>query len=154
MFGIISKFARPMKTKANGIFNLYAQEKPLMIILVLAAAVRLLAAVFSKGYAMSDDHFVVIHIAQRWLDGYNNWFSLDHPSGFSLVYPGLHYLLFYGLKIAGIVDPDTKMLIVRLLHAGYSMITVYLGYLIVLKVSGRDIAVKAGLMLALLWFLP
>ena len=123
------------------------QENPLMIILLLAAVIRFLAAIFSKGYAMSDDHFVVIHNAQRWLDGYKNWFADDHPSGFSLVYPGLHYILFYLLKLAGIVNPEIKMLIVRFLHALYSLITVYFGYQITLRLSNRETANIAGLLL-------
>ncbi len=130
------------------------QENPLLVIMLSAAIARLLAAVFSRGYAMSDDHFVVIHIAQRWLDGHSNWFNLDHPSGFSLVYPGLHYVLFYLLKAIGIVNPEIKMLIVRLLHAVYSLITVYFGYQITLKLSNRKTARQAGILLAILWIMP
>lgn len=132
----------------------YWRDNPLPVILILAAAVRLLAAVFSKGYAMSDDYFVAIGIPQEWIDGYPNWFNLDHPSGFSIVYPGLHYLLFYLLKTIDIVDPEIKMLIVRLLHAGYSMITVYFGYLITLKLSDRKTARLTGLLLGLFWIMP
>jgi len=129
-------------------------ENPFTVIIFLALILRLLAAIFSKGYAMSDDYFVAIGIPQQWLDGYPNWFNLDHPSGFSIVYPGLHYLLFYLLKIFGIVNPELKMLIVRLLHAGYSLLTVYFGYLITLKLSNRQNARTVGLILALFWIMP
>jgi len=132
----------------------YWQGNPLPVVLILAAAVRLLAAVFSEGYAMSDDYFVVIGIAQQWIDGYPNWFNLGHPSGFSIVYPGLHYLLFYLLNVIGVVDPEIKMLIVRLLHAGYSLITVYFGYLITLKLSDLKTARLTGLLLGLFWIMP
>ncbi len=132
----------------------YWQENPLAVIIIMAAVTRLLAAVFSKGYAMSDDHFVVIHNAQRWLDGYRNWFTEGHPSGFSLVYPGLHYILFYILKVFGIVHPEFKMLIVRLLHAAYSLITVVFGYKITLGLSNRENAGTAALLLALFWIMP
>ena len=116
--------------------------------MLLAGIMRLLAAVFSRGYAMSDDHFAVIHIAQRWLNGYKNWFAEGHPAGFSIVYPGLHFILFYILKMMGIVNPEIKMLIVRLLHAGYSLLTVYFGYKITLRLSNRHTANMAGLLLA------
>jgi 4-amino-4-deoxy-L-arabinose transferase-like glycosyltransferase len=130
------------------------ETNPLLLIMLTAAIFRLLAAIFSKGYAMSDDHFVIIHIAQRWLDGYNDWFDKDHPSGFSLVYPGLHYILFYLLKLIGIMDPQIKMTIVRLLHAAYSLLIVYYGYQITLRLSDQKTARQAGIFLALFWLLP
>jgi hypothetical protein len=130
------------------------QSNPLVIIMLLAAILRLLAAIFSRGYAMSDDHFVVIHNAQRWLDGYRNWFAEGHPAGFSLVYPGLHYILFYMLKMMGIINPEVKMMIVRLLHAGYSLLTVYFGYKITMRISNRHTANMAGLLLAAFWIMP
>ena len=37
--------------------------RPLLVILVVAALLRLLAALYSQGYAMSDDHFQVIEVA-------------------------------------------------------------------------------------------
>ena len=87
------------------------QENQILSIMLLAIVFRLLAAIFAKGYAMNDDHFVVIHVAQRWIDGFNDWFDKDHPSGFSLVYTGLHYILFYILKMAGITDPKKEICI-------------------------------------------
>jgi len=129
-------------------------DHPLAVIMILAAISRLLAAVFSKGYAMSDDHFVVIHVAQRWLDGYYDWFNQDHPSGFSLVYTGIHYILFFILKQIGITDPQLKMYIVRFLHAAYSLLTVYFGYKITELLADRKTANLSGLLLGLLWFLP
>jgi 4-amino-4-deoxy-L-arabinose transferase-like glycosyltransferase len=132
----------------------YWQSQPLWIILLLAVLVRIVAAIFSKGYAMSDDHFVVIHIAQRWLDGYNNWFNQGHPAAFSIVYPGLHYVLFFLLKEVGITDPQVKMLIVRLIHALYSILVVLFGYLIVLRLSNLKTARNVGVLLALFWILP
>lgn len=130
------------------------ETRPLIIILILAAIFRILAAIFSKGYAMSDDHFVVIHVAQRWLEGYDNWFNEGHPVGFSLVYPGLHYIFFYLLKYIGITDPQTKMMLVRLIHAFYSLLIVLFGYLITLKLDSLKTAKQVGLILAVFWILP
>ena len=132
----------------------YWQNNPLSAIMILAAVVRILAVLFARGYAMNDDHFVIIHVAQRWIDGYNDWFNVGHPSGFSLVYTGLHYVLFYILKMVGITDPDFKMYIVRLIHAAYSLLIVYFGYKITLRLSTARIAAGAGLLLALFWVLP
>lgn len=136
------------------------QEKPVKLILLLALSIRLIAAFFSKGWGMHDDHFLVIEPAQAWVDGtnYNNWlpaFSDNAvPSGHSLFYPGLHYLLFSFLNALGITDPNVKMLIVRLLHALFSLLTVWFGYKIAEVLGGKKIAGKVGLLLALFWFLP
>ncbi|UCE06226.1 MAG: glycosyltransferase family 39 protein [bacterium] len=137
----------------NRIRNLWG-SKPLLIILLLAAFFRLIAAIFSKGYGMSDDHFLVIELAQHWVDGHHEWFQREHPFGHSLVYPGLHYILFYLLEKLRILDPQFKMLIVRLIHALYSMLIVWFGYLITGKLSDEKNAKQVGLILALLWILP
>jgi hypothetical protein len=130
------------------------QNNTLLSIMLLAVVFRLLAAIFAKGYSMNDDHFVVIHVAQRWIDGFNDWFDKDHPSGFSLVYTGLHYILFYMLKMIGITDPVIKMYVVRFLHAAYSLLTVYFGYKIALQISNKRIAANVGILLAIFWLMP
>ena len=132
----------------------YWENNTLLVIMICAAILRLIAAIFAKGYAMNDDHFVIIHVAQRWLDGYDDWFNKDHPSGFSLVYTGLHYILFYLLKSIGITDPVVKMYIVRFIHAVYSLLTVYFGYKITLLLSNKKMAAQVGIMLATFWLMP
>src|SRR3954469_22024674 len=98
----------------------YWKEKPLTLILLVAAFFRLLAVIFSKGYGMHDDHFLVIEAAQSWVDGhdYNYWLptitkTVTKPTGHSLLYPGLHYLFFRALQFSGIYDPQFKMYFVR-----------------------------------------
>jgi hypothetical protein len=130
------------------------KNQPLWVILSLALILRLTAAIFSKGYSMSDDHFLVIHIAQRWLDGFSDWLNLEEPKGHSIVYPGLHYLLFYFLKQIGITDPQFKMFIVRLIHATYSLLIVVYGYKLTLKLADLKSARQVGMILALFWILP
>jgi hypothetical protein len=130
------------------------QKNTLLSIMLIAVVFRLLAAIFAKGYSMNDDHFVVIHVAQRWIDGFNDWFDKDHPSGFSLVYTGMHYLLFYVLKTISITDPVVKMYFVRILHAAYSLLTVYFGYKIALQISNKKMAANVGILLALFWLMP
>ena len=36
---------------------------------------RLMAILFSEGYGMHDDHFLIIESSSSWVDGfdYNNW---------------------------------------------------------------------------------
>jgi hypothetical protein len=129
-------------------------KNPLLIIVLAAAVFRLLAAVFSKGYSMHDDHFVFIETPQRWLEGHPTW--LDEPEGVkrSLIYPGFHYLLFAFLEAIRVTDPQQKMLVVRLIHAAYSMLTVIYGYLIALHLTDLKIARKVGILLAVFWLMP
>ena len=122
---------------------------------------RLLAAVFSTGYAMHDDHFNVIEVAQSWADGQNvgGWLP-DKVTGLStevchsLFYPGIHYLLFCFFNFVGLHDPQLKMLLVRVLHALYSLLVIYYAYKITEKLSNTTNAKYAALLLGLLWFMP
>jgi len=138
-------------------------EKPLQLILFAGAFIRLFSVLFSKGFGMHDDHFLVIEAAQSWVDGfdYNDWLPSSHPgmevptpSGHSFFYSGLHYFLFSFLKAIGITDPQNKMYIVRLIHAVLSMLAVYWGYKIVEKKAGVQQAKMVGILLSLFWFMP
>lgn len=143
-----------------GIVRKYWDERPLILILGLAIIFRLLAAIFAKGWGMFDDHFIVIESAGSWTAGhdYNNWLpgSPDNqgPTGHNLFYPGLHFLLFTLLNFVGIVDPQMKMVIVRLLHGGFSLFTVYFGYRIAETLQDKRSARVAGMLLAVFWFMP
>ena len=133
---------------------------PLPLILVMAAVCRLVAAIFARGWGMFDDHFLVIESAQSWVDHAqaNQWLPsglANHgPTGHLLLYPGLHYLLFSFLKLLGLTDPQGKMIVVRLLHGAYSLLTIILGYRIAEKLDGRSSARLCALLLAILWFMP
>ena len=138
----------------------YWNEKPLLIIMWTAVIVRIIAVVFSKGWGMHDDHFLVIEASQSWVDGtdYNNWLPGSNgnitPSGHSFFYVGFHYLLFSLLKVLNIFDPQMKMFVVRFLHAAFSLITVYFGFKITEKLSNTKNAKIAGLLLSIYWFMP
>jgi hypothetical protein len=129
------------------------RKSPLPLIMFLALLFRLFAVVFAKGYGMHDDHFGVIDIAQRWLDGTEHPYSKGQ-GWLSPLYPWLHYLLFGLLQKLGMFDPQAKMYVVRFFHALYSMLTVYFGYKTVLLVSDENKAKLAGLLLAVLWPFP
>jgi 4-amino-4-deoxy-L-arabinose transferase-like glycosyltransferase len=140
--------------------ELFWKEHPLTTILFLAVFFRLLATIFARGWGMLDDHFLVIESAQSWVDGqdYNNWLPGSPlntgPTGHNFFYPGIHFLLFSFFKLIHFNDPQMKMMVVRFLHAAWSMITVYFGYKITLKAGGLKAARLSGLLLAILWFMP
>ena len=136
------------------------EEKTLFCILIIAFAARLVAVFFAKGFGMHDDHFLVIEAAQSWVDGsdYNDWLPWSPankgPDGHSFFYVGIHYVLFTIIKWLHIEDPQSKMFVVRLLHALWSLLVVYFGYKIVEKSASKKIATQAGLLLSLYWFFP
>ncbi|MBP7497527.1 MAG: glycosyltransferase family 39 protein [Bacteroidales bacterium] len=137
----------------------YKQNYPLRLLILTGLILRLIAAVFSKGFAMHDDHFLVIEAAQSWVDGsdYNRWLPVNNntqPSGHSFLYPGLHFLFFSFLNFINITDPLIKMFFVRLIHCFYSLLCIYFTYKITEKLSNRVNAFLSGLLIATLWFFP
>ena len=135
-------------------------DQPLIIIMVLAMVFRLLASIFAKGWGMLDDHFLVIEAPQSWVYGYdyNAWLPGSKgntgPTGHNFFYPGFNYLVFSLMKWGHINDPQFKMLLVRILHGAFSLITVYYGYRIVETMSDKRSAKLAGILLALYFFMP
>ena len=71
-----------------------------------------------------------------------------------MFYVGIHYIFLSVLKILNISDPAVKMFFVRLLHAIYSLLVVFLGYKITKKIDGEKSAIGVGLLLAIFWFFP
>ncbi len=138
----------------------YYEKHPLRTILYAGLFFRLIAAFFSKGYGWSDDQFLVIEVANSWVDkaDYFHWLpsadGMAQPQGFSFFYPGLHYLLFKLFTWLGLNDPQIIMTIVRLLHAFWSMLTIWFGYKITLHFSNVKTANLAGWLLATFWIFP
>ncbi len=138
----------------------YWDNKPLEFILVLSFLTRLVSVVFSKGYGMHDDHFLVVESAQAWIDGDTEfqWLpsesSTGSPSGHSWFYVGLHYYLFQFLDIIGLNAPQGKMYVVRLIHALWYLLAIKFAYKTVLKLSTSETAKWVGLFIGVLWFTP
>jgi len=136
------------------------KARPLHAIFWCGLLLRLLAAIFAKGYGWHDDQFLVIEIAQSWLDGvdFYGWLpntqGTNIPEGFSFFYPGLHFVLFWLLEFLGLTDPQTKMLIVGILHALWSMVIVVFGYKTTLLIAGKKPAAQVGWLLATFWIFP
>ena len=134
---------------------------PLEQLLWIGFVVRLFSVIFSKGFGWHDDHFLIIEPAQSWVDGfdYNAWMPTpEHPErtaqGHPLLYTGFHYYLFLFFKWIGLNDPQGKMLVVRFLHALWSLLIIKYGYLIAAHHGTKKIAWYTGLFLALFWFMP
>jgi hypothetical protein len=141
------------------ILRRYWEDKPLLLILTAGAFMRLLAVIFSKGWGMHDDHFLIIEASQSWVDGkdYNNWLpgsGSTVPSGHSMFYTGLHFLFFKLCHLLHFNDPQGKMYVVRFFHACLSLFTIVLGYRITFHYAGKKTARMAALLLSLYWFMP
>ena len=132
----------------------FYEKNPLTFILIIAAFIRLVAAFFSKGYAFHDDHFDVITVAQHWLYGLPHWVEPNNPPRHSMFYVIIHYVIFYISESVGIGSPESKMLVVRIIHGLYSLLIVYFGYKITALISYRSNAALVGLILSLIWFMP
>ena len=134
------------------------EKRPLFYLLLIGLLLRLVSVVWSKGYGWHDDHFLIIEAAQSWVDGYdyNNWLPQNSgvPSGHSFFYVGIHFLLLKGMSWIGIAEPQTRMLLIRLMHALLSLLVIYYGYRILEKSSNKEVALQGGLLLAALWFMP
>lgn len=136
----------------------YLNSLNLKKIIFIGLFFRIIAIVFSKGYAFSDDHFEVIEITQNLLDKLETPFP-NFPKGtiylFSLVYPGIHYVIFAVCEFFGIYNPEIKMFMVRLVHGVFSLLTIYYGYKITERLSNRQNDAKViGLLLAVFWVFP
>jgi hypothetical protein len=133
---------------------------PLRSILILAFSLRLIAVFFAPGYLMHDDHFLTVEAASSWAEGedYDNWLPWNqkerrvHPANFA--YVGTQYVLFAGMKAIGLEDPKIKMILIRLIHALYSLLIVYFGFKITERISNRKNAQLVGVLLAVLAIMP
>ena len=123
---------------------------------MLALILHLVAMIFAMGFRMYDDHFLLIKVAQSWVDGYdyNNWLPRSPgnsgiPQGHSLFYVSIHFLILSFFKFIGFTNPDYQMYAIRLMHALYSLLVVALGYKITLKLSDKHSTDWVGWLLGL-----
>lgn len=136
----------------------YLDSLDLKKIILIGLFFRIIATIFSKGYAFSDDHFEVIEITQNLLDKLDSPFP-NFPKGtiylFSLVYPGVHYIIFSVCEFFGMYNPEGKMFMARLVHGLFSLLTIYYGYKITERLSNRQNDAKiVALLLAIFWVFP
>jgi len=119
-------------------------------VLLVAAALRLLAAIFSQGFLASDDHHVVIGAADQIASG------VGLPPGYarSALLPGVIAGIMMIGRSLGIQDPGSQLLFVRLIQAAYSLLVVYLVYRILERTLGRESAQLGGLLAAAFYAMP
>jgi hypothetical protein len=124
-------------------------------IMVVGFLLRLAAAIFSKGYAFHDDHFDVVELAQKWRDGVSFYWMEGPVYNVSLVYPGIHYLLFAACEKLGITNPQDIMFITRLLHGLLSVLSIYYAYKFSLRLSpNKNTALIIAWLMAAFWIFP
>ena len=137
----------------------YLANLSLRNILIIGLILRLIAAFFSEGYGMSDDHFLVIEIAKDWSNGEDNskWFTqANEPitSGRSILYPGINYLIFEFLDFIGIEKLRVQMYFIRIMHALFSLMAINYIFKITNLLYSKKVAIYASLSYAILWFVP
>ena len=120
-----------MKRKLDCFFS--GEGKWLRRVLLAAAVVRVIAAAFSEGYIMSDDHFLAVEPVSSWVHGenYHNWYpnaynETNHAQPFSYAYYFLNFLILKFCAVIGIVNPFIQAFVLRLAHAILSLWGVYL----------------------------
>ena len=145
--------------------RLAIERHPLRSILILGLALRVLAATYSPGYLMHDDHFLVVETGASWAVGedYNNWLpsaqlakGIDPPTPHqaNLAYPGIVSGFFRMAHSLGMTHPATQMWWLRLLHGLLSLTIVVLAFRIAEKLGGRTPAIWTGLALAAFGLFP
>ncbi|MFN4083846.1 MAG: ArnT family glycosyltransferase [Bacteroidia bacterium] len=137
----------------------FIERLSLTKILVIALFFRVCAAIFSPGYGMYDDHFYTIEIAQEWAEGLNlnHWLpdnETPEAGGHPHFYARVLWLFMLVFKVLGIANPMTKMLIIRLVHAFYSLLVIFYTFKIVKQLSNEYTAKLVSFILAIVWFLP
>ncbi|MEZ4937640.1 MAG: glycosyltransferase family 39 protein [Crocinitomicaceae bacterium] len=144
----------------ESILNFY-RKSPYTVILIVAIFLRVLASIFSQGYLMHDDHFLIIESGGSWADGRDamGWLpgtevSWEEPQGHSLLFPGLNMLWIMLIKLFGVQDPKLIMIFVRLFTSIFSILTVVYGIKLARKITDEKKSILIGWVLAILWILP
>lgn len=143
-----------------GTIRKFYGEHPLTAIVVVGFIFRFVAVIFSKGFGWIDDQFLIIEIAQSWVDktDYYKWLPDTQgntgPVKFSFFYTGIIYYFLNFLQWTGIDNPQTKMYFVRFIHALWSLLIIVFSHKITLRFSNIKTANTVGWIMALLWLFP
>jgi hypothetical protein len=135
--------------------HLFISRLSLRQIMLAGLAVRILAVIFSGGYGFHDDHFETSELAWKWQDGIPFTWDGSPVHMFSLLYPGLHYLIFSVCHLLGIHRPEDMMLVVRAVHAAASMGAIYYAWKLSFRLGNdHTTANLVALLIALGWVFP
>jgi hypothetical protein len=138
----------------------FKDKHPFLFIMAIALFIRMVAAIFSKGFGIYSDHFLVVEPAQSLVDGIDYHKILpwtpgnDGPTGHGFFYTGFHYLLFHLMQFFGLFDPQIKMFLIRGIHAFLSLLAISFCYRITSLLAERKTAYRLALLLAVYWFMP
>ena len=150
-------------------YRALSDKNKLYTILFCAVFIRLVAAIFAQGYAMHDDHILVVDTPCSWAKGFDSgsWFpdqqkrdieegtrSELRPQGHSLFYPGLQYAFFSTMHFLGVENPKVQMLINRLIHGGLGVLVVYLCFVLSNLITTSKNARSIAWIAALGWAFP
>ena len=130
------------------------------VILFVGILFRLLAVIFARGFGWIDDQFLIVEIAQSWVDGsdYYKWLPWtpgnEGPKGFSFFYVGINYVVFIVLEFLGLTHPEGKMFVVRLIHAAWSLLIITYGYKLAKNFRSERSARLIAWLLAIFWMFP
>jgi len=141
----------------------FVKAHPLAAVLGAAAAVRLVAVIWSQGFIHSDDYFDTVQVAYSWLvdgfwgeDGFLRWKNKLSPTigRFPLCNLGL-WALMKSCVAVGIQSLNEMMYLVRMVHAMLSLISVWVTFRVTRMVSGLNRwAMLGGLMAGLHFATP
>jgi len=140
--------------------NITAKYSTFQIILFAGILFRIIAAFFAKGFGWADDHFLIIEPANCWANGIDDgWLpSTTHPDriplGHPLSYTGTSFLIFKLIGWFGVVDPQLKMIFIRLFHVFWSIPIIIYGFKIAKHYSNEKTANLVAAFLSLFWFMP
>lgn len=147
-------------------YHALSDRRKLLLILLLGGVFRLLAVFFSQGYAMHDDHILVVEKPGAWAYGYDpgSYFPYaqhreieqgirEHlqPEGHSMLYFSAQFVTFKTLKTLGINHPSTQMLVVRFLHGLLGVLLIYLTYVLAKQFTNAATARQIAWVAALGW---
>ena len=92
----------------------FFREHPLRTLILFGFTVRIIAAIFSKGFLTLDDHFNLVVDADTIANGIK--LPLDYKD--SVLYPWSVSIIMSAMRFFGNTSPDIEMLVVRLLQIG------------------------------------
>lgn len=139
-----------------------AKKHPLLVVVVIALALRLCSAIISQGYMAHDDHFETVRIAWVWhhdglfeSDGTLRW---EGKPEIGVLRSAAYNLFLLGLmkatSLAGIEHLDIHMYFNRLIHALLSMLPVMFGYWYLKEETDQKTAIAGGLILGMHFLMP
>lgn len=123
----------------------------IILIWLTALVIRILAAIFSKGYIHPDEHYQSIEIAYNEVFGFGKlpWEFIDGAR--SWLYPYIVIVIFKIMIFFGASNIETILIGVRLFSGLLSMITVVVAYFFGKKLYSKSVGIIASGFVAI-WF--